>query len=119
MRDKKYLEELVWKNMKSKTIRHPVFGEVIYDSLAAIYDILEETRRHYILYAYVRRSRDGFDENIVHIQMNFKDGNERDMLWDKASEKMVMNIEKGIEKSTDPEEKLEIENILCAVRSEK
>jgi hypothetical protein len=117
--EKKYLEKFIGKEMKSKIARYSIFGEVIYESLAAIYELLERTRRNYTLFAYVRRSEDRLHENILHIQMRFKNVNERDTLWNRASEKLAENIHQGIKKATDPKEKLEIENILCAVRSEK
>ena len=104
---------------RAKTIRHPIFGEVIYESLAAIYDLLERKKRHYTLFAYVRKSEDGFDENIVHIQMHFESAQERDKLWNQASEKIVESIKRGMKKAINPEERLEIENILCAIRSER
>ncbi|MFQ6065686.1 MAG: hypothetical protein ACE5K3_00220 [bacterium] len=105
--------------MRSKIAKYPIFGEVIYESLAAIHELLERTKRSYILFAYVRKSEDRLHENILHIQMRFKNVNERDTLWNRASEKLTKNIDQGIKKATDPKEKLEIENILCAVRSEK
>jgi len=117
--EKKYLEKFMGKEMRSKIARYSIFGEVIYESLAAIYELLERTKRNYTLFAYVRKGEDRFDENILHIQMHFKNPHERDRLWNRASEKLAENIHQGIKKATDPKEKLEIENILCAVRSEK
>ncbi len=99
--------------------QYPIFGEVIYQSLAAIYELLERTKRNYTLFAYVRKSEDRLHENILHIQMHFNNTHERDTLWNRASEKLVENIHHGIKKATDPKEKLEIENILCAVKSER
>jgi len=118
MRKKKSLEEFIWKEMKSKIIQYPIFGKVIRESLASISELLEKTERKYILFAYVRKTGDGLDENVLHIQMHFKDVDERDALWTETSEELVKNIEEGMKKATDPEERLEIENILCAVRSE-
>ena len=117
--EKKYLEKFIGKEMKSKIARYPIFGEVIYESLAAIYELLERTKRNYTLFAYVRKGEDRLHENILHIQMHFKNPHERDTLWNRASEKLAENIHHGIKKAADPKEKLEIENILCAVRSEK
>jgi len=117
--EKKYLEKFIGKEMSSKIARYPIFGEVIYESLAATYELLERTKRNYTLFAYVRKGEDRLHENIVHIQMHFKNAHERDTLWNRASEKLVENIHSGIKRATDPKEKLEIENILCAVRSEK
>lgn len=117
--EKKYLEPFIGKEMKSKIARYPIFGEVIYESLAAIYELLERTKRNYTLFAYVRKGVDRLHENILHIQMHFKNSYERDTLWNRASEKLAENVHNGIKKATDPKEKLEIENILCAVRSEK
>ena len=105
--------------MRSKIARYPIFGEVIYKSLAATYELLERTKRNYKLFAYVRKGEDRLHENILHIQMRFKSVHERDTLWDRTGEKLAENIKSGIKKATDPKEKLEIENILCAVRSEK
>jgi len=65
------------------------------------------------------RDRTWIHENMLHIQMHFKNPQERDTLWNRASEKLAENIEKGIKKTTDENERLEIENILCAVRSER
>ena len=107
------------REMKSKIAQYPVFGKVICESLAAIYELLESTKRKYILFAYVRKTEDRFHENVLHIQMHFKNPHERDALWNRASEKLAENIEKGIKKTTDENERLEIENILCAVRSER
>lgn len=118
MEEKKYLQDFVWKEMKSKILRYPIFGEVIYGSLADICELLERTQKSYQLVAYVRKTEDGIDENVVHFQMHFKDVDERDTMWTRTSEEMVKNIKEGIQKATDPEEKLEIENILCAVRSD-
>ena len=117
--EKKYLEKFVSKQMKSKITRYPIFGEVIYESLAAIYELPVITKRNYALLAYVRKSEDRFHENILHIQMHFKNIHERDTLWNRASEKLAKNIYNGIKKSFDQKEKIEIENVLCAVRSEK
>jgi len=117
--EKKYLETFIGKEMRSKIARYPIFGEVIYKSLAATYELLERTKRNYKLFAYVRKGEDRLHENILHIQMRFKSVHERDTLWDRVGEKLAENIKSGIKKATDPEEKLEIENILCAVRSEK
>ena len=105
--------------MKSKIARYPIFGKVIYESLATTYELLERTKRNYTLFAYVRKGEDRLHENVLHIQMHFKNSDERDTLWNRVSEKLVENIQSGIKKATDPKEKLEIENILCAVRSEK
>jgi hypothetical protein len=116
---RKYLEKFVWREMKLKVAQYPIFREVIYQSLAAVYELLERTKRNYTLCAYVRKDEDGVYENILHIQMHFKSALERDTLWNQASEKLAENIQSGIRKATDPKEKLEIENILCAVRSEK
>ena len=117
--EKKYLERFMGKEMRSKIAQYPIFGEVIYQSLAAIYELLERTKRNYTLFAYVRKSEDRLHENILHIQMHFKNTYERDTLWNRASEKLAKNIHHGIKKATDSKEKLEIENILCAVRSER
>ncbi len=117
--EKKHLEEFMGREMRSKIARYPVFGEVIYESLAAIYELLKRTRRDYTLFGYVRKSEDRLHENVLHIQMHFKNPQERDTLWNRAGEKLAKNIHHGIKKTTDPKEKLEIENILCAVRSEK
>jgi hypothetical protein len=117
--DKKYLEKFTGREMRFKIAQYPIFGEVIYESLAAIYELLERTKRDYILFAYVRKSEDRLHENILHIQMYFKNTHERDTLWNQASEKLAENIHHGIKKATDPQERLEIENILCGVRSEK
>ncbi len=117
--EKKYLERFMGKEMRSKIAQYPIFREVIYKSLAATYELLERTKRNYTLFAYVRKSEDRLHENILHIQMHFKSPHERDTLWNRASEKLAKNIHQGIKKATDSEEKLEIENILCAVRSEK
>jgi len=119
MIEKKELEKFMWEEMKSKIARYPVFREVVYESLASIYELLEETKRKYTLLAYVRKTQDGFDENILHIQMHFKNVPERDALWNRASEKLVENINSGMGRVSDPQEKLEIENILCSVRSKK
>jgi len=105
--------------MRSKIARYPIFGEVVYESLAGIREILERTKRNYTLFAYVRKTEDRYHENILHIQRHFKNTHERDTFWNRASEKLAQNIHSGIIKATDPKEKLEIENILCAVRSEK
>jgi len=113
------MEKFIWEEMKSKMKKYPIFAEVIYDSLKGIYQILEQRKNAYRLFAYVRKTEDGFDENVLHIQMHFKDNQERDNLWNEASEKVVESIRKGIKKTSDPREKIEIQNILCAVRSEK
>jgi len=99
--EKKHLEKFIGKEMRSKIARYPIFGEVVYESLAGIHELLQRTNKNYTLFAYVRKVEDRWHENILHIQRHFK------------------NIQSGIRKATDPEEKLEIENILCAVRSEK
>lgn len=117
--EKKHLEKHIRKEMRSKIARYPIFGEVIYESLAGIREILERTKRSYALFAYVRKAEDRYHENILHIQMHFKNAHERDTLWNRASEKLAQNIHSGVRTATDPKEKLEIENILCAVRSEK
>jgi len=117
--EKEYLERFVGREMRSKMARYPIFGEVIYKSLTATYELLERTKRDYTLFTYVRKSEDRLHENILHIQMHFKNTQERDTLWNRASEKLAKNIHQGIKKATDPKERLEIENILCAVRSEK
>jgi hypothetical protein len=117
--EKKYLERFMGREMRSKMAQYPIFGEVIYKSLAATRELLERTKRNYTLFAYVRKSEDRLHENILHIQMHFKNTQERDTLWNRASEKLTENIHHGIKKATDPKEKLEIENILCAVRSER
>jgi len=117
--EKKYLERFMGREMRSKTAKYPIFGEVIYKSLAATRKLLERTKRNYTLFAYVRKSEDRLHENILHIQMHFKNTQERDTLWNRASEKLTENIHHGIKKAIDPKEKLEIENILCAVRSER
>ena len=117
--ERKHLEKFISKEMRSKIARYPILGEVIYESLAAICTLLEETKSSYTLVAYVRESEDRLQENILHIQMRFKNVYERDALWNRASEKLAKNIHQGIKKATDPQEKIEIENILCAVRSEK
>lgn len=117
--EKKYLERFMGREMRSKMAKYPIFGEVIYKSLAATRELLERTKRNYTLFAYVRKSEDRLHENILHIQMHFKNTQERDTLWNRASEKLTENIHQGIKKAADPKEKLEIENILCAVRSEK
>lgn len=113
------LEKFMCREMKSRITQYPVFEEVICESLAAIHELLESTKREYILFAYVRKTEDRFHENVLHIQMHFKNPQERDTLWNRASEKLAENIEKGIKKTTDENERLEIENILCAVRSER
>lgn len=107
------------KEMRSKTLRYQIFGEVIYESLAAIYRLLEEKKRSYKLLAYVRKCEDRLEENIVHIQMQFGSTQERDTVWNQASQKLVENIQNGIKRATSLKEKLEIENILCAVRSDE
>ena len=118
MMDKDYVEKFIGEKMKSKISRYPIFGTVIHESLAGIYRLLEKTKRAYTLRAYVRKTQDGFDENVLHIQMHFKNTQERDALWNQASGKLVENIQGGMKKTSDPNEKLEIENILCAVTSE-
>ena len=117
--DKKHLEKFIRKEMRSKIARYPIFGEVVYESLAGIREFLQRTKRNYTLFAYVRKVKGRWHENILHIQMHFENAHERDALWNRASEKLAENIQSGIRKATDPKEKLEIENILCAVRSEK
>lgn len=117
--DRKHLERYIRKEMRRKITQYPIFGEVIYESLAGIHELLERTKKNYTLFAYVRRGKDRWHENILHIQMHFKNAQERDALWNRASEKLEKNIQSGMRKATDPKEKLEIENILCAVRSEK
>jgi len=117
--EKKHLEKFIGKEMRSKIARYPIFGEVVYESLAGIHELLQRTNKNYTLFAYVRKVEDRWHENILHIQRHFKNTHERDTLWNRASEKLGKNIQSGIRKATDPEEKLEIENILCAVRSEK
>ncbi|MBE0477659.1 hypothetical protein IBX65_00870 [Candidatus Aerophobetes bacterium] len=119
MINKECLQKFIWEEMRSKIARYPTLGEVIYESLASIYELLEKTEKSYRLLAYVRRTEDGLDENVLHIQMPFKDIHERDLMWDETSEKLAQNILRGMEKASTPEEKLEIENILCAVKSEK
>ncbi len=116
--EKKHLEKYISQEMKSKIRQYPIFGEVIYQSLAGIHGLLERTKRNYTLFAYVRRGKDRWYENVLHIQMHFENAQERDTLWNRASEKLEKNIHSGITKAADPKEKLEIENILCAVRSE-
>lgn len=117
--EKKYIEKFMWEKMRSKTVQYPVFGEVIHESLTSIYQLLERTKRTYTLFAYVRKTGDGLHENVLHIQMHFNNIHERDTLWDKTSEHVVKSIQEGMKKATEPEEKLEIENILCSVRCEK
>lgn len=117
--NKKYLEKFIWKGMKPKIAQYPIFGKVIYESLTSILKILEEKNKNYKLFAYVRKTEDGLDENVLHVQMHFKDEEERDNLWNQMGEVVIKNIQKEIEKVSDPQEKIEIENILCAVKSEK
>jgi len=56
--EKKYLERFTGKEMRSKIAQYPIFGEVIYKSLTATYELLERTKRNYTLFAYVRKSED-------------------------------------------------------------
>jgi len=119
MIEKRELEKFIREEMKSKIARYSVFREVIYKSLTSVYEFMEKTKRKYTLLAYVRKTQDGFDENVLHIQMHFKNLSERDRLWNKVSEKLVENINSGMKKVSDSQEKLEIENILCSIRSKK
>ncbi|MBC7189123.1 hypothetical protein H5U35_02755 [Candidatus Aerophobetes bacterium] len=119
MRNRSYLERFVLKEMRSKTVKYPVFGEVVYRSLAGICELLEKTEKKFTLLAYVRKAEDGIDENVLYMQMSFKDEEERDTLWNLAGEKLAENIKEGMKKAISMEEKLEIENILVAVKSEK
>jgi len=119
MIEKKELEKFIREEMKSKIARYPVFREVVYKSLASVYELMEKTKRKYTLLAYVRKTQDGFDENVLHLQMHFKNLSERDTLWNKVSEKLVENINSEMKKVSNSQEKLEIENILCSIRSKK
>ena len=105
--------------MKSKITPYPVLREVIYQSLAAVDELLKETRKEYILLAYTRQSQDGGDENVLHMQMHFRDTQERDEIWNRATEKIVEIINQGMKRTNNRRERMEIQNILCAVRSEK
>jgi hypothetical protein len=103
--------------MQAKGASYPHFRDVIDGCLQGVKTILDETGRSYLLRAYVRWTDDQWEENVVHLQMQFQDTQERDALWNHAGDVVARCVRRGLKEAASDRERREIENILCAIRS--
>ena len=109
--------EYMDREIQTKALSNIQFRQVINGCLQGVKLVLDETGRPYFLRAYVRRTDDGWEENVVHLQMQFNSIEERDAVWNRAGDVVARCVRSGLKETAIDAERREIENILCAVRS--